>query len=156
MTYDKNIDSPGAIAPLSWVKDVLNFTKSQNVDMNKVLLGMPYYGRDWSLSATSTPEKPVYSKKSVSLAGARVLSAKYSVTPQRETSAADSVGIPTFTYTDENQVVHTVYYDDIQSLGAKLELVNQYNLGGAAAWSLYWVNTDTANEIFPLLQQHLR
>ncbi|WP_325393995.1 hypothetical protein [Desulfitobacterium sp.] len=57
---------------------------------------------------------------------------------------------------DDKQALHTVYYDDIQSLGAKLDLLDRYNLGGAAAWSLYWVNPDTAKEIFPLLQQHLR
>lgn len=156
MTYDYSTATPGPIAPLSWVKTVLNFTESQGVDMSKVLLGVPYYGRDWSLSATSTPEAPKYNKASVSLAGARTISAKYSATPQRETSATDPVGIPTFTYTDENQVTHTVYYDDIESLNAKLGLVDEYNLGGAAAWSLMWVNTDTAKEIFPLFQQHLR
>lgn len=156
MTYDYSTTSPGPIAPLSWVKSVLNFTQSQGVDMNKVLLGIPYYGRNWYPLATSTPEKPLYDQDAVSLTGARNLSAKYNASLQRETSPTDPVGIPTFTYTDENQVAHTVYYDDIQSLSAKLDLLDEYHLGGAAAWSLFWVDTDSAKEIYPLLQQHLR
>lgn len=151
MTYDLSTSSPGPIAPLSWVKKVLNFTQSQGVNMNKVLLGIPYYGRDWSPSGAST-----YNRTSVSLGAARNLMTKYGATPSRETSADDPVGIPTFSYTDENKIAHTVYYDDIASLDAKLELVNNYNLGGAAAWSLFWVNNDTAKEIFPLWQQHVR
>lgn len=156
MTYDYSKSTPGAIAPISWMKQVLDFTKMDGVAMNKVLLGMPYYGRDWTPKASSTSTDPSYDYSSVSLAGAQKLITDYKLTPQRETSAVDSVGIPTLTYTDAKQATHKVYYDDIQSLDAKLNLLDHYNLGGAAAWSLYWVNTDTAKDIFPLLQRHLR
>ena len=156
MTYDYSKATPGPIAPIDWMKKVLDYTKADNVEMSKVLLGMPYYGRDWTPDTASTSTDPSYNYSSVSLAGAQNLITQYKVTPQRQTSAADPVGIPTFTYTDAKQALHTVYYDDIQSLGAKLDLLDRYNLGGAAAWSLYWVNPDTAKEIFPLLQQHLR
>lgn len=156
MTYDYSMSTPGPIAPISWIKKVLDYTKADGVSMNKVLLGMPYYGRDWSPSSTSTPANPKYDRTSVSLSGAQKLIADYHLTPQRETSADDSVGIPNFTYTDSKQLVHKVYYDDLLSLEAKLNLLDRYNLGGAAAWSLYWVNTDTAQNLFPLLQRHLR
>jgi spore germination protein YaaH len=158
MTYDYDLGKtpPTPTAPLSWVKQVLNFTQSQGVNMSKVLLGIPYYGRNWSLSASSTPDAPKYDRSSVSLAMARDLMTKYSATPQRVTSSVDPVGTPSFTYTDENQVVHNVYYEDPTSWGAKLNLLDEYHLGGAAAWSLNWVNADTAKELYPLLQQHLR
>lgn len=156
MTYDYSMATPGPIAPIDWMKKVYDYAKADGVDMSKVLLGMSYYGRDWNPSSSSTPSNPKYDKTSLGLAGAQKLIADYKITPRRETSAADSVGIPTFNYTDSSQVVHTVYYDDIQSLEAKLNLLDSYNLGGTAAWSLYWVNTDTAKVLFPLLQRHLR
>ncbi|WP_434511213.1 cell wall-binding repeat-containing protein [Desulfitobacterium sp. AusDCA] len=156
MTYDYSMATPGPIAPIDWMKKVFDYTKADGVEMSKVLLGMPYYGRDWTPSTSSTPTNPKYDKTSLGLAGAQKLIADYKLTPRRETSAADSVGIPTFNYTDSSQVVHTVYYDDIQSLETKLNLLDSYNLGGTGAWSLYWVNADTAKVLFPLLQRHLR
>lgn len=156
MTYDKSTSTPGPIAPLSWMKQVLDFAKKDGVPMNKVLLGMPYYGRNWSPKDTSTSTAPQYNYSSVSLSGANTLIKDYMITPQRETSAADPVGIPTLTYTDTNKVVHTVYYDDVQSWDAKLSLLDSYGLGGIGSWSLYWVNADTAKDLFPLLQRHLR
>jgi hypothetical protein len=34
--------------------------------------------------------------------------------------------------------------------------MSEYGLGGMGAWSLYWMTEETAKEIFPLLQRHLR
>lgn len=151
MTYDFSTSQPGPIAPLGWDKKVLNFAKSQQVDMSKVLLGMPYYGRDWKQTGENT-----YSRSSVGLYSARDLLRDYQATLTRETTPDDPVGIPTFTYTDTEKNVHKVYFDDIPSWEAKLSLMDDYGLAGMGGWSLYWMTEDTAKEIFPLLQRHLR
>jgi spore germination protein YaaH/putative cell wall-binding protein len=151
MTYDYSSSQPGPIAPLGWDKTVLDFAKSQKVDMSKVLLGVPFYGRDW----TQTGEN-AWSRSSVGIYTARDLIRDFNATLTRETSSADSVGIPTFTYTDTAGKLHKVYFDDLLSWDAKLSLMSDYGLGGMGGWSLYWMTEDTANEIFPLLQHHLR
>lgn len=151
MTYDFSTSQPGPIAPLGWDKKVLEFAKSQKVDMSKVLLGIPYYGRDWTQTGENT-----YSRSSVGLYTARDLLEDYQATLTRETTPEDPVGIPTFTYTDTEKKVHKVYFDDIQSWEAKLSLMDDYGLAGMGGWSLYWMTEETANEIFPLLQRHLR
>ncbi|MDD4346979.1 MAG: cell wall-binding repeat-containing protein [Desulfitobacteriaceae bacterium] len=150
MTYDYSTSVPGPIAPLDWIKKVLVYTKSQGVAMNKVLLGIPYYGRDW----TETPSG--YQRASVSLSTALKTSSDYKAALQRLTSSSDSTGIPYYTYTDTAGAAHTVYYDDPQSWEAKLSLLDQYNLGGIGSWSLMWLDSDTAAKLFPILQRHLR
>lgn len=151
MLYDFSKANPGPIAPLGWDKSVLEFAKSQKVDMSKVLLGMPFYGRDWTQTGENT-----YTPSSLGIYTARDLLKDYQATLTRETTSDDPVGIPTFTYTDTGKNVHKVYFDDIPSWEAKLSLMDDYGLGGMGGWSLYWMTEDTANEIFPLLQRHLR
>ncbi len=151
MTYDYSTSAPGAIAPLFWMKKVLNFAQSQSVDMRKVLLGIPYYGRDWTKTGGTT-----YSRQSVGLASALSIAASNHAVLQRDTSNGDTVGIPYYTYTDKTLATHTVYFDDLSSWEAKLDLLDTYGLGGIGSWSLYWVTKDTAPSLFSLLKAHLR
>jgi spore germination protein YaaH/putative cell wall-binding protein len=146
MTYDYSTTSPGPIAPLPWVRRVLDYTKSQGVDMNKVLLGIPYYGRDW----TTSPDSKV---KAIGLAQANMLIGTYGVQVQREASPDDPIGIPYFTYNDGSQ--HIVYYDDLASWQEKLSLLDRYHIGGIGSWSLYWLK-DSSPQLFSLLNERLR
>ena len=149
MTYDYSHGTPGPIAPLDWSSKVLQYTQNQGVDMHKVLLGLPYYGVDWWTTGTGT--NPTYSRRSGGLAD---LSALAKGPVQR-----DSSQIPYFKYTDALGS-HTVYYDDVQSLSAKMGLLDQYALGGVGAWSLGWTvnptNPTSASPFMPLLKQYLR
>ncbi|KUO72007.1 MAG: glycosyl hydrolase family 18 [Desulfosporosinus sp. BRH_c37] len=144
MTYDYSHGSPGPIAPLDWTGRVLQYARGQGVDMNKVLLGLPYYGVDWSTtdSGASYTRKPNGMAELLELAKGPV---------QR-----DSSQIPHFNYSD-TLGMHTVYFDDAQSWSAKMQLLNQYRLGGVGAWSLSWtLNPTSSSAIFPLLKQYLR
>ncbi|TGE39569.1 glycosyl hydrolase family 18 [Desulfosporosinus fructosivorans] len=144
MTYDYSHGSPGPIAPIDWMRKVLQYTSGQKVDMQKVLLGLPYYGVDWS----TTDSGATYSRRADGMAELLAL-AKGPV--QR-----DSSQIPYYNYTDASGT-HTVYYDDAQSLNAKMELLNQYRLGGVGAWSLKWsLAPASSSAIFPLMKQYLR
>lgn len=146
MTYDYSKAAPGPIAPLDWSKRVLQYTRSEGVDMSKVLMGIPYYGADWWTADTGA--NPTYSRRS---GGMAELAALAPGPIQRDASQ-----IPYFTYSDASGA-HTVYYDDAQSWKAKLELLNQYHLGGIGAWSLKWtLNPASTNAIFPLLKQYMR
>ena len=144
MTYDYSHGSPGPIAPLDWTRKVLQYTHGQGVDLQKVLLGIPYYGVDWSTKDSGVS----YTRRA---SGMAELSALANGPVQR-----DSSQIPYFNYSD-SLGTHTVYFDDAQSWNAKLELLNQYHLGGVGAWSLKWTqNPVSTNAIFPLLKQYLR
>ena len=150
MTYDYSTSAPGAIAPISWMKKVLDYAQGQIPDMNKVLLGIPYYGRDWTKTGDT------YTRKSVELTGATSTAASNYAQIMRDTSNGDTVGIPYYTYTDKTLNQHTVYFDDLLSWKAKLNLLDTYGLGGIGSWSLYWVTKETAPSLYSLLKEHLR
>ena len=146
MTYDYSKSTPGPLAPLSWMNQVLNYTQGQGVDMHKVLLGIPYYGTDWW--TTDTGANPTYKRRSGGMAELLALA--------KGPMQRDASQVPYFNYTDASGT-HTVYFDDAQSWNAKLSLLNQYNLGGIGAWSLSWTQNPTSSSaIFPLLKQYLR
>lgn len=50
MAYGQHWDQsqPGPIAGLSWVKQIIEYTKSLRVPLDKFYLGIPLYGYDWN------------------------------------------------------------------------------------------------------------
>jgi spore germination protein YaaH len=165
MTYDYSTSTPGPIAPVLWIRRILDYTKSQGVDMNKVLLGLPYYGRDWTIVPPSgdSAAATTYTRTSVGPITAAATAASYGAAIQRDTTAGssaayplDPAGVPFYTYTDEKKAEHIVYYDDLTSWETKLKLLDEYGLGGVGAWSLYWVTDETAKGVLPLLQRYVR
>lgn len=147
MTYDYSTSEPGPIAPSDWIKRVLDYARAQNVAMDKVLLGIPYYGRDWALTGST------YKARALGLDQAVRRAAEYSASIERETTQADFAGIPHYSYTDESGTQHFVYYDDYDSWRAKLAFLNEYNLGGVHCWSVMWLNDNTARSLFSLLHE---
>lgn len=136
----------GSVAPIGGpvydIADTLAAYTSR-VPASRVILGVPYYGRAWS-TATSDLNSPTTS------------AAKYgaSVTAFYETAIglAESngrrydplEGVAWTTYQRENCTTtygcvtgwRQLYYDDAQTLAAKYDLVNQYDIRGAAIWAL--------------------
>ena len=86
----------------------------------KILMGMPNYGYDWTLPfMRGTPAQ------SVSLTQAVDLALRYGVEIQFDEQAQT----PYFYYTD-NGTQHVVWFDDPRSIDAKLQLIDDYRLAG--------------------------
>ena len=101
----------------------------------KLIWGVPYYGRTWltQSSALNAPTK----------AGASGSSAAYYYTANLTLAARhgrlwDSVGrVPWFRYYDSAAASWVQgYYDDVTSLAAKWDMVNQRGMGGTGIWAL--------------------
>lgn len=148
MTYDYSTSKPGPIAPPDWIRRVLEYARSQNATMDRVLLGLPYYGRDWALTGST------YKANALGLDQAVSRAAEHSASVERETTQADPVGIPHYAYKDGSGTQHFVYYDDYDSWRAKLALLSEYNLGGVHGWSAMWLNDNTARSLFSLLHNY--
>lgn len=58
MVYDFNVSSPGPIAPMNWVTDVLQYSKSVGLPVGKLQLGVPAYGRHWATQKVATETCP--------------------------------------------------------------------------------------------------
>lgn len=122
MAYDYHWSTSGAgpVAPLSWVNDVARFAASQ-VAPEKVQLGMALYGYDWVGTAG----------EGVTFDTVMARMRQYGAT--RQWSVNDAA--PWFSYTAGGKK-HTVWYEDAQSIAAKLPIVDRHGLGGAVFWRL--------------------
>lgn len=126
MTYDEHYfgSSPGPVASLPWVENVVKYA-SLNMPSNKILLGIPGYGYDWSSEGTrALPLKTI--ENMVSQQGIQVFTDAVSQTPH-------------FDYYN-NGILHEVWYEDSDSILKKLDLVGGYNLGGIGIWRLGYDN----------------
>ncbi len=153
MSYDKHWQNspPGPVAPLDWVRQVMAYAVTV-IPEEKILMGIPYYGRAWRQDGNA------WTSKAFGWAIATQTAAEYGIKVEdipRETTSTDEVGVPTFQYTDASGCTWTAYFDDRQSWGAKLDLLEEYNLGGIGSWSMRWVNEDSATELFPLLKERM-
>ena len=144
MGYDFRTGSSsyaGSIDPLTSPKPVYDLTqvvdayKARTSD-SKIILGLPYYGIAWS-TATNDPNATVIKSScaptSVFFAGAASLAA----TNGRH---YDSIEQSAWTAYQLNcggvQTWRELYYDDDQSLAAKYDMINYWNLRGAGIWAL--------------------
>ncbi|MGC8723331.1 MAG: glycosyl hydrolase family 18 protein [Acidobacteriota bacterium] len=124
MTYDYSgpWSPPGPIAPPDWMDAVLTFAESE-VPAEKIMMGLPFYGYDWSGG----------SAVGLDWADAQALIARYAPTVTRDPS-----GEETFTYTDAMGIVHTVFFQDTQSIQDKIQVLTSRHPGirGVAIWVL--------------------
>ncbi|HET9014688.1 MAG TPA: glycosyl hydrolase family 18 protein, partial [Thermomicrobiaceae bacterium] len=127
MTYDfhwQGDPTPGPIAPLPWVKSVIDYAKTQ-IPAPDILVGMPLYGYDWDLKAGPPAAAFGY-------AGATSL-----LTQPGATSGYDTTSqAPWIQYTDSSGHPHAVWYSNAQSLNAELGLMQSEDVGGFALWRL--------------------
>jgi len=111
---------PGATAPISWVRSVLRYAKSQ-MPASKVVLGVPLFGYDWP-DGTGPAQ-------TVSWLQALRLSRQYGATARYDkTSQA-----PFFSYTSAGHT-HTVWFENAASSRAKFEAVKGSGVAGVFLW----------------------
>lgn len=134
MTYDYSYPGgpAGPIAPVGWVKDVLQYAVTQS-PQTKLRLGLPMYGYDW------------YGKHTNALTLKQIdelIKSKH-VKPRWDATA----DAPYFTYTDKSGKKHTVYYENAKSVKAKLALAKQYRVPGVFTWYLGSENESVWNSL---------
>ena len=111
----------GAIAPFDKIYSVCEYAK-ENIEGEKLFLGVPNYGYDWSEGSDTAPLGNV---AAIHLAAKRMVSINYDV-------AAAS---PYFEYYDDKKRLHKVYFEDARSVSSALSLVDEMGLYGISVWN---------------------
>jgi spore germination protein len=129
MTYEWGWSGgpPMAVAPLNEVRKVISYAVSV-IPPNKILMGIPMYGYDWTLPYTPGGEfaESIGHQEAVNRARRYGAEIKFD-------EAAQS---PYFNYVDEERRQHVVWFEDARSIQAKYRLVNEYGLRGVSYWTL--------------------
>lgn len=121
MGYDYHWASspPGPIAPLTWIKPVLAYARSQ-IAARKIVLGVPMYGYDWAGGHGTA----------VTWLQAFRLANQYHARPRFDKRAQ----APWFTYTDGAGRAHTVWFENTASVTAKLDIARGSGIAGVYLW----------------------
>lgn len=137
MAYDEHYQSgpAGPVAGSSFVERSIQYAL-QHVPKEKLVLGLPFYGRIWGGNADGI---------GVSLPKTDELIAKYDGKITYDSATQSVKAVFTIKAGDAKPVIYgktlsagtyTVWYEDSQSIRYKLSLITKYGLKGAGSWSL--------------------
>lgn len=128
MTYEwgYTYSPPMAVAPLNKVRQIVEYALTE-IPREKILMGIPNYGYDWTL-----PYERGVSK--ARLIG-NVEAVRLAVENNAQIQFAEIAQSPYFTY-EKGGVKHEVWFEDVRSIEAKLDLAVEYGLYGVGYWNL--------------------
>lgn len=144
MGYDQNgVTSPeeGTTAGCDWVEaNIKKFLNNEEINPNKIILGTPLYTRIWSEENGKISSK-VIDMKDV-----------YNQIPQgTNIEWKDSLKQNYAEYKKDGKT-YKIWIEDSKSIKYKLELINTYNLAGAA----YWEKDRESDDIWNLAKEVLK
>ncbi|GHT69440.1 glycoside hydrolase [Spirochaetia bacterium] len=121
MAYDEHWSGSkaGPIASMAWCKNVATYAL-QVIGREKLIMGLPFYGRAWGNTTTST----AYVYSSIE----RIRNENNVTEIRREN------GIPTFDY--QVPVSVKVYYEDDYSLAVRMDLYRTMGVNSVGFWRL--------------------
>lgn len=117
---------PLAVAPLNQVRRVVEYALTE-IPPEKIWLGVPNYGYDWPLpyERQRTVARTIGNVEAVTIAWDNRAEIFYDETAQS----------PYFVYTRDG-VEHIVWFEDLRSWQAKIDLAREYGLAGIGVWQL--------------------
>ncbi|WP_307603824.1 glycosyl hydrolase family 18 protein [Paenibacillus sp. V4I9] len=138
MGYDEYYEGRGvseSVASLSWVEDGLR-KLLKDVPSHKVLLGVPFYTREWITPSGGggATARDFTMKDSVNWISQHGLTKKWDpAAKQNYVEYTDSAGR------------HQMWLEDQTSMTARWNLVKKYSLAGVSAWAIGQESTDIWN-----------
>lgn len=128
MTYEwgYTYSEPMAVAPINKVREVVEYAVTE-IPRAKINLGIPNYGYDWKLPY----QKGVTKATTIGNVQAVRLAVQYGAVIGFDEVAQT----PYFNYI-ANGVEHEVWFEDVRSMRAKFDLVEEFGLRGMGYWQL--------------------
>lgn len=142
MTYSEHYRGsfPGPNASPAWIDKILNYAVNEvKVPREKIFMGIPFYGHEWVQNRFGLYrgiDDDLTFDKAISLSEryeAEILFDKISQTPY-------------LTYERDGET-HVVWFENVESLKAKLELREKYNIPNLAFWRLGGEDPEVWNEL---------
>ena len=139
MTYDEHCyaGAEGPVASINFVEESIK-VMLENVSKDKILMGIPLYGRYWKEGSEVGGEAIVLGQITRILKKYRLVP-KYDIqtqTPMVTLTVNEGENGPYVNGKYLEAGIYNIYYDNENSIKAKLELVNKYDLLGAGVWAL--------------------
>lgn len=128
MTYEWGYayGPPMAVAPVNQVRRVVEYALTE-IPAYKISLGIPNYGYDWTLPYVRGGIRA----RTIGNVEAIQLAAAYNAVIEFDETAKS----PFFFYYSGG-IQHVVWFEDVRSLNAKFDLIDEFGLRGAGYWTI--------------------
>lgn len=144
MAYDQygvSSSEPGTTAGYNWVKVNLDkFVGQEGVDSDKIILGIPFFTRVWKQQNGNIIGKPAIDMKNIE-----------KVVPEGASKTWDEDLKQYYIEYEKDGITYKIWVEDEESITAKLSLVDEYKLAGAA----YWVKDREPDSIWNIISEKL-
>ncbi len=157
--YYSGSTTAGPESPLYNFQTSYNYTCASSIDYylkqgvpnSKLLLGLPYYGRDWATNSNAIPSGTTGASSNTRLFSTVKANTSGNYATANYHWDATSFN-PAYIY-QTSGTWYQCWIDDGRSLGNKLDMVNQRGLGGMGIWALGY--DDGYNDYWNQIQNKL-
>lgn len=145
MAYDQygtSSNKAGTTAGYNWVEaNVKKFLGQEDVDPEKIILGIPLYMRLWEEEEDETAKPEVVNMKDM-----------FDVLPENQVATWDEELKQYYVEYEEDGKTYKMWVENEKSVGEKINLANQYNLAGIAFWEK---DRETNDEFWTFVKEQL-
>lgn len=145
MAYDQygtSSNKAGTTAGYNWVEaNVKKFLGQEDVDPEKIILGIPLYMRLWEEEEDGTAKPEVVNMRNM-----------FDVLPENQVATWDEELKQYYVEYEEDGKKYKMWIENEKSVGEKINLANQYNLAGIAFWEK---DRETNDEFWTFVKEQL-
>ncbi len=128
MTYEwgYTFGPPMAVAPINKVREVAEYAVSE-IPPQKLSLGIPNYGYDWPLPYVrgETAARSLGNEEAIEIAAENGGEILY-----------DTLAASPYFYYSVGTMPHVIWFEDVRSILAKLDLADELSLSGIGYWNI--------------------
>ena len=127
MAYDEHwagSEEAGSVSSIEYVRYAIEKT-SEYVPEDKIVTALPFYTRLWKTEGTTL------TSEAYAMTGVSSLLSAYQMEPVWDDETGQNYAEATV-----GDAFYQIWIEDLQSLNVKLTVMNNYELGGVAAWRL--------------------
>lgn len=145
MAYDQygtSSNKAGTTAGYNWVEaNIKKFLGQEDVDPEKIILGIPLYMRLWEEEEDGTAKPEVVNMRDM-----------FDVLPENQVATWDEELKQYYVEYEEDGKTYKMWVENEKSVGEKINLANQYNLAGIAFWEK---DRETNDEFWTFVKEQL-
>ena len=145
MAYDYSTATPGPIAPLAWVQQVVDGAVEVTGRPDKVVLGIPVYGYNWPTGANGTCPATAQGRVGVTARNVDDLIERRGLKPVFDAATGEWAAVYDVEVDDGTTrcvQARRVHWVDGEGAAARARLAQQAGLGGVSLWALGYEDDD--------------
>jgi len=154
MAYDYSTATPGPIAPLGWVQQVVEGAVEVTGRPDKVVLGIPVYGYNWPTGANGTCPPTAQGRVGVTARSIDDLIERRGLQPVFDTTTGEWAAVYDVEVDDGTTrcvQARRVHWVDGEGAAERARLAQQAGLGGVSLWAMGYEDDGVWAALDPVL-----